>query len=50
MQGREINTCDQDVFCEEGLIVLTYTQMVMILDGISIISINKKERYLPKEK
>ena len=35
---------------EEGLIILTYTQMVMILDGISIISINKKERYLPQKK
>jgi len=35
---------------KEGLIVLTYTQMVMILDGISIISLNKKERYTPKKK
>ena len=35
---------------EEGLIVLTYTQMVMILDGISIISLHKKERYLPQKK
>jgi len=31
---------------EEGLVVLTYTEMIMILDGISIISVNKKERYL----
>jgi hypothetical protein len=28
-----------------GLIVLTYTEMGMILDGISIININKKERF-----
>jgi len=35
---------------EEGLVVLTYTEMIMILDGISIISINKKERYLLAEK
>jgi transposase len=32
---------------ENGLVVLTYTEMIMILDGISIVSINKKERYLP---
>ena len=30
---------------EEGLIVLSYTEMVMLLDGISIIDIKKKERY-----
>lgn len=35
---------------DEGLAVLTYTQMIMILDGISIININKKERYLSKKK
>ena len=32
---------------KEGLVVLTYTEMIMILDGISIISVNKKDRYLP---
>jgi len=31
---------------EVGLIVLTYTEMVMILDGISIINTTKNERYL----
>jgi len=31
---------------EEGLIVLTYTEMIMILDGISIVNTKKKERYL----
>ena len=31
---------------EEGLVVLTYTEMIMILDGISIVNIKKKERYL----
>ena len=31
---------------ENGLIVLTYTKMVMILDGISIINLEKKERFL----
>jgi len=31
---------------EDGLVVLTYTEMIMILDGISIVSINKKKRYL----
>jgi transposase len=35
---------------KEGLVVLTYTEMVMILDGISIININKKERYLLQKK
>jgi len=35
---------------KEGLVVLTYTEMIMILDGISIISLNKKERYTPKKK
>ena len=34
----------------DGLVVLTYTEMIMILDGISIISVSKKERYLPKKK
>ena len=34
----------------ESLAVLTYTQMIMILDGISIVSVNKKERYLSKKK
>ena len=31
---------------EEGLIVLTYTEMVMILDGISIVNIKRNERFL----
>ncbi len=31
---------------EEGLIVLSYTEMVMILDGISILNLTRKERYL----
>lgn len=35
---------------EEGLAVLSYTEMIMILDGISIVSIHKKERYLPPKK
>lgn len=30
---------------EKGLVVLTYTKMVMILDGISIINLEKKERF-----
>ena len=30
---------------EEGLVVLTYTEMIMILDGIRIINMHKKERY-----
>jgi len=34
---------------KDGLVVLTYTQMVMILDGISIINIQKKERFEPKK-
>jgi transposase len=34
---------DYDI--EEGLVVLTYTEMIMILDGISIINMHKKERY-----
>jgi len=34
---------------KEGLVILTYTEMIMLLDGISIISINKKERYLAKK-
>ncbi|OYT10543.1 MAG: transposase [Bacteroidetes bacterium 4572_112] len=34
----------------ESLAVLTYTQIIMILDGISIVSVNKKERYLSKKK
>ena len=35
---------------KEGLIVLTYTKMVMILDGISIINTKQKERYLSTKK
>jgi transposase len=31
---------------KSGLIVLSYTEMVMILDGISIINTTKNERYL----
>ena len=34
---------DYDI--EQGLVVLTYTEMIMILDGISIINMHKKERY-----
>lgn len=30
---------------ESGLIILTYTEMIMILDGIKIINIERKERY-----
>lgn len=30
---------------EEGLVVLTYTEMIMLLDGIRIINMHKKERY-----
>jgi transposase len=29
----------------EGLVVLTYTEMIMILDGISIVNTKKKARY-----
>ena len=32
----------------QSLIVLTYTEMIMILDGISIINTQKKARYLSK--
>ena len=32
---------------EEGLVVLRYTEMIMILDGISIVNTHKKERYQP---
>jgi len=35
---------------KEGLIILSYTQMVMLLDGISIINIQKKEQFQPKKK
>jgi hypothetical protein len=31
---------------EVGLIVLTYTEMIMVLDGIRIVNISKNERYL----
>ncbi|MDF1881050.1 IS66 family insertion sequence element accessory protein TnpB [Sulfurimonas sp. MAG313] len=31
---------------EEGLIVLSYTEMIMLLEGISIVNIKKNERYL----
>ena len=34
----------------ESLAVLSYTQMIMVLDGISIISVNKRDGYLPKKK
>ena len=30
---------------KEGLVVLTYTEMIMILDGISIVNTKKKARY-----
>lgn len=29
----------------QGLVVLSYTEMIMILDGISIVNMRKKERY-----
>ena len=32
----------------QSLIVLTYTEMIMILDGISIVNTKKIERYSPK--
>lgn len=31
---------------EEPLVVMSYTEMVMVLDGISILNIKKKDRYL----
>jgi transposase len=31
---------------EEGLIALTYTEMVMLLDGISIVNIKRNDRFL----
>ena len=31
----------------QGFVVLTYTEMIMILDGISIVNTHKKERYKP---
>jgi hypothetical protein len=31
---------------KSGLIVLSYTEMVMVLDGISSINTTKNERYL----
>ena len=34
---------------KSGLIVLSYTEMVMVLDGISIINTTKKKRYLPSK-
>ena len=34
---------------EEGLVVLTYTEMIMVLDGISIVNIKKKQRYLSRK-
>ena len=33
---------------QEGLIVLSYTEMIMVIDGISIINTQKKERYKSK--
>lgn len=33
---------------DKGLIVLSYTKMVMLIDGISIINICKKDRYLSR--
>lgn len=32
---------------EEALVVLSYTEMIMMLDGLSIVNIKKKARYLP---
>jgi len=34
----------------EGLISLSYTQMVMLIDGISIVNIKKRKRYLSSVK
>ncbi len=31
---------------EQGMIQLSYTQMVMLIDGISIVNIKKRRRYL----
>lgn len=31
---------------EQGMILLSYTQMVMLIDGISIVNIKKRKRYL----
>jgi transposase len=31
----------------QGLVVLSYTEMIMILDGISIVNMHKKDRYSP---
>lgn len=31
---------------ETGLIALNYTEMIMLIDGINIINLTKKERYL----
>lgn len=36
---------DYDI--DSGLIVLSYTEMIMLLDGISIVNIKKNKRYLP---
>jgi len=35
---------------QEGLLVLSYTEMIMMLDGLSIVNIKKKERYLSTKK
>ncbi len=35
---------------KEGLIVLSYTEMIMILDGINIVNIKKNSRYLSSKK
>ena len=35
---------------EEGLVVLSYTKMVMLLDGISIINLQENKRYLRVKK
>ena len=32
-----------------GIIRLSYTQMVMLIDGISIVNIKKRKRYLSRE-
>lgn len=31
---------------EQGMIQLSYTQMIMLIDGISIVNIHKRKRYL----
>ena len=35
---------------EQGMIQLSYTQMIMLIDGISIVNIKKRKRYLSPAK